>query len=55
MYEIFCVLYVYQLDVTYMDKQKVNLLESSGLLSKGKRYLVVSKKFPSVAQVNDIS
>ena len=34
-----------------MDKQKVNLLESSGLLSKGKRYLMVSKKFPSASQV----
>lgn len=34
-----------------MDKQKVNLLESSGLLSKGKRYLVVSKKYPSTSQV----
>lgn len=38
------------LDTTYMDKQKVNLLESSGLLSKGKRYLVVSKKYPSTSQ-----
>ena len=34
-----------------MDKQKVNLLESSGLLSKGKRYLVVSRKYPSASQV----
>lgn len=34
-----------------MDKQKVNLLESSGFMSKGKRFLVVTKKFPSPSQV----
>ena len=35
-----------------MDKQKVNLLESSGLLSKGKRYLALTRKYPSPYQVN---
>ena len=42
---------VFQLENTYLDKQKVNLLESSGLLSKGKRVLIYTKKYPSPTQV----
>ncbi|XP_065917890.1 multivesicular body subunit 12B-like [Dysidea avara] len=38
------------LENTYLDKQKVNFLESSGLLSKGKRYLVFTRKYPSPMQ-----